>query len=111
MRGVSFVIEPGELFGLLGPNGAVIFGFLPIFTGANVPLDDLPSWMSTAAQGMPFTHAIEAARDLADGSTLADVPGLVGAELLIGVIYGVAGYLLWRWLEIQSRRHATLDRS
>jgi ABC-2 type transport system permease protein len=89
----------------------VIFGFLPIFTGANVPLDDLPSWMSTAAQGMPFTHAIEAARDLVAGSTLGDVSGLVGAELLIGVIYGVAGYALLRWFEIQSRRHATLDRS
>src|ERR671930_110058 len=36
----------------------VIFGFLLIFTGANVPLDSLPGWMSTAAQGMPFTHAI-----------------------------------------------------
>ncbi len=89
----------------------VIFGFLLIFTGANVPLDDLPSWMSTAAQGMPFTHAIEAARDLAAGSTLGDVSGLVGAEVLIGVIYGIAGYALLRWFEIQSRRHATLDRS
>ena len=31
----------------------VIFGFLLIFTGANVPLDALPGWMSTAAQAMP----------------------------------------------------------
>jgi ABC-2 type transport system permease protein len=89
----------------------VIFGFLLIFTGANVPLDDLPSWMSTAAQGMPFTHAIEAARDLAAGSSLGDVSGLVGAEMLIGVIYGIAGYGLLRWFEVQSRRHATLERS
>ena len=42
----------------------VIFGFLLIFTGANVPLDALPDWMSTLAQGLPFTHAIEAARQL-----------------------------------------------
>jgi ABC-2 type transport system permease protein len=89
----------------------VIFGFLLIFTGANVPLDDLPDWMSTAAQGMPFTHAIEAARKLADGAPLGDVKGLLGAELLIGVIYGVAGYLLLRWFETLSRRHASLERS
>jgi ABC-2 type transport system permease protein len=89
----------------------VIFGFLLIFTGANVPLDDLPSWMSTAAQGMPFTHAIAAARDLAAGSTFGEVSSLVGAELLIGLIYGVAGYALLRWFEVQSRRHATLERS
>ena len=89
----------------------VIFGFLLIFTGANVPLDDLPDWMSTAAQGMPFTHAIEAARKLADGASLGDVKGVLGAELLIGLIYGIAGFLLLRWFEILSRRHASLERS
>ena len=89
----------------------VVFGFLLIFTGANVPLDSLPGWMSTAAQGMPFTHAIAAARKLAAGAGLGDVGGLVGAELLVGAIYGLAGYGLLRWFETQSRRHATLERS
>src|SRR4051794_23957705 len=89
----------------------VIFGFLLIFTGANVPLDDLPDWMSTAAQGIPFTHAIEAARKLAAGASLGDVKGLLGAELLVGAIYGVAGFLLLRWFETLSRRHASLERS
>jgi ABC-2 type transport system permease protein len=88
-----------------------LFGFLLIFTGANVPLDSLPGWMSTAAQGMPFTHAIGAARRLASGSTLGDVSGLVGAEVLVGAIYGVLGYALLRWFEVQGRRHATLERS
>jgi ABC-2 type transport system permease protein len=89
----------------------VIFGFLLIFTGANVPLDSLPSWMSTAAQGLPFTHAIEAARKLADGATLGDVKGLLAAELLIGAVYGIAGYAVMRWFEYQGRRYATLERS
>ena len=89
----------------------VIFGFLLIFTGANVPLDDLPNRMSTAAQGLPFTHAIAAARQVAHGSSLSDVRGLLGAELLVGAIYGVAGYLLLRWFETLSRRHASLERS
>jgi ABC-2 type transport system permease protein len=89
----------------------VLFGFLLIFTGANVPLDSLPGWMSTAAQGMPFTHAIAAARDLADGSSLGGVAGLVGAEVLVGTVYGLVGYALLRWFEAQGRRHATLERS
>jgi ABC-2 type transport system permease protein len=89
----------------------VIFGFLLIFTGANVPLDALPGWMSTAAQGMPFTHAIAAARKLAAGASLGDVGGLVGAELLVGALYGLAGYGLLRWFEVLSRRYATLERS
>src|SRR4029079_1050912 len=55
----------------------VIFGFLLIFTGANVPLDALPSGMSTAGRGLPSAHAIEAARELAGGSSLAVVRGLL----------------------------------
>lgn len=89
----------------------VIFGFLLIFTGANVPLDALPGWMSTLAQGLPFTHAIAAARELAAGAALADVKGLLGAELLVGAVYGVLGYLLLRWFEVLGRRHASLERS
>ena len=89
----------------------VIFGFLLIFTGANVPLDSLPDWMGTVAQGLPFTHAIKAAREVAAGASLGDVRGLLGAELLVGAIYGVAGYALLRWFEVLGRRYATLERS
>jgi hypothetical protein len=39
------------------------------------------------------------------------VGGLVGAEVLVGALYGLAGYGLLRWFEVQSRRHATLERS
>lgn len=89
----------------------VIFGFLLIFTGANVPLDALPGWMSTAAQGMPFTHAIEAARQVAAGASLGDVKGLLGAELLVGAVYGILGFMLLRWFEVLGRKHASLERS
>ena len=89
----------------------VMFGFLLIFTGANVPLDALPGWMSTSAQGMPFTHAIGAARKLAAGASLGDVWRLVAAELLVGAIYALAGYALLRWFETLSRRYASLERS
>jgi ABC-2 type transport system permease protein len=89
----------------------VLFGFLLIFTGANVPLSDLPGWMQTISDGLPFTHAIEAARELADGASLASVLDLIGTELLIGLFYVFLGYGLLRFFEIQGRRHATLDRS
>jgi ABC-2 type transport system permease protein len=89
----------------------VIFGFLLIFTGANVPLSELPDWMSTMSQGLPFTHAIKAARKLTDGASLGSVGGLVGTELLIGLCYAAAGYVLLRFMEVQSRRYASLERS
>jgi ABC-2 type transport system permease protein len=101
--------------GLLARDTAVlsniVFGILLVFTGANVALDDLPSWMSTLAQGLPLTHGIEAARRLADGQPFSAVGGLVAAEAFIGLVWGVLGYTAIRTLEWQSRIHATLERA
>jgi ABC-2 type transport system permease protein len=89
--------------------GNIIFGLLLIMCGVNVPLDDLPGWMSTIAQGLPLTHSIDAARQLADGATLGDVAGLLGAELLVGTVWAVIGYVLLRYFEWEARRRATLE--
>jgi ABC-2 type transport system permease protein len=88
-----------------------IFGFLLIFTGANIPLSELPDWMRTVSHGIPFTHSIDAARELADGAALTSVLDLVGAELLVGGVYLLAGFVLLRFFEGQGRRRATLERS
>ena len=90
--------------------GNVLFCVLLVFSGANVAIDDLPDWMAAISPWLPLTHAIEAARALADGASLADVSGLVARELGVGTLYAVGGLLLLRWLEEQSRRHATLER-
>jgi hypothetical protein len=37
--------------------------------------------------------------------------GLVARELGVGTLYAAGGLLLLRWLEQQSRRHATLERA
>jgi ABC-2 type transport system permease protein len=89
----------------------VFFGFLLIFTGANIPLSDLPDWMRSVSELIPFTHAIDAARQLVDGASMSSVLGLVGQELAIGAAYVVAGYALLRFFENQGRRHATLERT
>jgi ABC-2 type transport system permease protein len=90
--------------------GNIIFGLMLIFCGVNVPLSELPGWMSTIAQGLPLTHGIEAARRIADGASLSRVGGLLGAEAAIGCAYIVAGYTLLRAVEFESRRLATLER-
>jgi ABC-2 type transport system permease protein len=89
----------------------VLFGFLLIFTGANIPLAELPDWMQAVSRVIPFTASIEAARELADGASLGSVLDLVGRELVVGVVYVGAGYGLLRFFENQGRRHATLDRA
>jgi ABC-2 type transport system permease protein len=87
----------------------IIFGLLLIFTGANVPLDEMPGWMEAVGRSVPLTHGIEAARDLANGASLGDVSGLLATEFVIGVLYTVVGYQALRFMEYQSRKRASIQ--
>lgn len=89
------------------PN--IIFGVLLVFSGVNLPIDQLPAWMASVSPWLPMTHGIAAAREVADGTALVDVFGLLGREASVGVGYTVAGMLLLRYLEEESRRKATLE--
>lgn len=84
---------------------------LLIFCGVNVPLDKLPGWMHATAEGLPVTHAIAAARRVADGASLGSVRTPLLVELAIGAAYLAAGFVLLRVFEQQGRRHGTLDRA
>jgi ABC-2 type transport system permease protein len=103
----------GAGFGLLlreqGVLANILFGLLLIFTGANVPVAELPGWMQAISEVTPLTHGIEAARLLADGAPLGAVDHLIGQEILVGLGYGVVGYALLRFFEWQSRVQATLE--
>ena len=83
--------------------------FMWLFCGVNVPLDALPGWMETIGRGLPLTHGIEAAREVAAGAALADVSGLVWTELGIGVLYLALAYALFRLFEFEGRRRASLE--
>ena len=87
----------------------VLFGLLLIFCGANIPMDALPGWMEAVGRWLPLTHAIEAARLIADGAALGSVSGLIGRELALGVGYGAIGMVALRLLEAEGRRKATLE--
>ncbi len=87
----------------------LVFAILLVFCGVNVPLDDLPGWMSTAAQGLPVTHAVEAGRDAVAGASLGSVADLLATEIAIGVAYLVLGLALLRYYERDARRRATID--
>jgi ABC-2 type transport system permease protein len=80
-----------------------------LFCGVNIPLSDLPGWMSFVGRCLPLTHGIAAAREVAAGASLGDVSGLVWTEAGIAVAYAAAAYLLFRVLEREARRSAVLD--
>jgi ABC-2 type transport system permease protein len=94
-----------EVFTIANPA----YFLMLLFCGVNIPLSSLPEWMQIIGRGMPLTHGIEAARDVAGGASLTSVGGLVGKEALIGVCYFAAGYILLRLFEAEGRRRASLE--
>jgi ABC-2 type transport system permease protein len=89
--------------------GNVMLYVLLLFAGVNVPLDRLPEWLSTLAQGLPITHGAEAARDIVGGASFTHVAPLIGAEALVGLTYTVVGLATLRLFEHEARRGATLE--
>jgi ABC-type multidrug transport system permease subunit len=87
----------------------LVYFLMLLFCGVNVPIDELPRWMQAVGNGMPLTHGIEAARDVADGRSLGDVGGLVLWEAAIGAFWSVAAFLLFRVFEAEGRRRASLE--
>jgi ABC-2 type transport system permease protein len=80
-----------------------------LLCGVNVPLDGLPDWMATIGSGLPLTHGIAAARDVAAGASLADVSTLVWKEAAVGVAWAIVAYGMIRFFELEGRRRATLE--
>jgi ABC-2 type transport system permease protein len=89
-------------------NNAVYFGLL-IFSGANVPLATLPAVLQGVSQALPLTRGIAAARAIVAGASLGEVTPLLAGEFLIGVIYVLLGYVLFRWFEYEAKRRGTLE--
>jgi ABC-2 type transport system permease protein len=93
--------------GLFGAN-LIMMGIL-LFCGVNIPLAELPAWMQVIGHMLPFTHGLDAIRQAADGAGLGQVGGLIALELLIGCVYAVLAFGLFRLLERSARQNATLD--
>jgi ABC-2 type transport system permease protein len=86
-----------------------VYFLLLIFSGANVPIDQLPAWMQFVSYSLPLTRGIQAARDLVAGASLAEIMPLLWTELAVGLLYGLVGYFLFAWFEIQAKRRGTLE--
>ncbi|HEY7197594.1 MAG TPA: ABC transporter permease [Gaiellaceae bacterium] len=106
----------GMLLGSLGLRARDVFFaanlayfLMLLFCGVNVPIEELPGWMQTISSGIPLTHGIAAAREVASGATLSSVSDLVLKEAAVGLCYAVAAYGLFRFFEAESRRRATLE--
>ncbi|HVN14773.1 MAG TPA: ABC transporter permease [Anaerolineales bacterium] len=89
-------------------NNFVYFVLL-IFSGANVPISELPAWMQAVSWALPLTRGIIAARSIVAGASLAQVAPLLWGEIGIGLMYGLFGYILFSWFEVEAKRRGTLE--
>lgn len=89
-------------------NNTVYF-LLLIFSGANVELSILPTWMQTISQFLPLTRGIASARSLIAGASMPEILPLLGQELGIGIVFGLLGYFLFQWVEVSAKRRGTLE--
>src|SRR5579859_4687892 len=82
---------------------------LLIFSGANLNLATMPVWIQTASRFIPLSRGIAAARLVIAGASLADVWPLIFHEFLIGVVYVLVGYTMFRTFEYQAKLRGTLE--
>ncbi len=87
----------------------VILYLLLLFAGINIPLDRLPGWIGTLAQGLPLTHGARACRELVAGASFGQVAGQLAAEALVAASYTALGLVTLRYFEVEARRGAALE--
>ena len=88
-----------------------VSGLLMVFSGALFPVTLLPHPVSDAANVLPFTEFIRAAREvLLPGGSLSSYAGYLGLSLLGGIILLGLGLLAFKYAERRARRLGVLDR-
>ena len=87
----------------------LLYYLMLVFCGVNIPVENLPGWMQPVSQMMPLTHGLDAARRVINGANPESVFPLLAVEVGLGLLYGLLGFGVFRWIEYQARRRATLD--
>lgn len=82
---------------------------LLLLSGANVPLSDLPAWLSPLSWALPITRSVEASRGFVAGGELGPGLAAVAGDIAVAAVWAVAGLILFQWIEQQARQRGTLE--
>ena len=77
--------------------------------GSNISIDRLPVALQSISNVLPLTRGIVATRAIIAGASFSDISGLVFEEFLLGTVYVLLGYSLFRLFERQAKRLGTLE--
>lgn len=89
-------------------NNTAYFVLL-VLAGSNIPIDRLPALLQKFSAALPMTRGIIATRAIIDGASLTRIGSLLVEEFLLGLIYVLLGYTLFRLFERQAKRLGTLE--
>ena len=90
---------------------AAASGLLIVFTGVVIPVSDLPFHLNYLGNVLPLTHGVAAFREAFDGAGPLTVGGHLFWELAVGICYGLFGFLLFRFVEVDARRRGAYETS
>jgi ABC-type polysaccharide/polyol phosphate export permease len=80
-----------------------------ILIGVNFPVENLPAFLQPVSNYLPMTRGIMAARMVLQGAGWDAVSGLLAGEILVGLVYVLIGYTLFRIEERASLSTSSLD--
>jgi ABC-2 type transport system permease protein len=108
--GIGFLM--GSIY-LISRDGWMITSTLSIglyiLVGVNFPIDLLPPALKVISYGLPMTRGILATRMALAGAAWGNIAPLLLGEILVGALYGIAGYALFWWMEKRSLVTGSLD--
>jgi ABC-2 type transport system permease protein len=102
MGSIGLVLTSLNLFGNL------LVVAMMAFCGIQFPVSVLPRWLQVFSYAMPMTRGADAAR-LAVAGGGPGLWGLLLGEAVVGLVWLLVGYGLFRLFEHQARKHGTLE--
>lgn len=77
--------------------------------GSNINVERLPNVLQSISNALPLTRGITAARAIIAGAGFPEIIPLMIEELILGTLYVLFGYSLFRLFERQAKRMGTLE--
>lgn len=78
-------------------------------TGANFPLDRMPTWLLPLSNAMPLTRSIEASRALYSGVPFSEISSMLMGEIGLGIVLMVIGTLLFNLMARVAIKQGVLE--
>jgi ABC-2 type transport system permease protein len=82
---------------------------LLVLAGSNISIDRLPIGLQKISNMLPLTRGIIATRMIINGARISEIASLMLEEFMIGTLYVLLGYALFRTFERQAKRRGTLE--